>query len=74
MVSLAAEIFLKDFRFAASVKDKDKAEGLPQSVHISKSKKWEGGSYNYDLYSVGTIILSWYVGSGKSKLQGKSRE
>ena len=65
---------MKDFRYAASVKDKDKAEGLPQSTYINKSKKWEGGTLNYDKFSVGTLILSWYLGEGKSKLHGKSRE
>jgi len=65
--------FLKDLRFACSYKEKDKADKLPQSVFINKSKKCNGGSPNFDKFSIGMIIFSWYIGSGKCRITGKSK-
>ena len=62
-----------DFRFAASINEKDAVEGLPKSNYLSKNKKWDGGSTNFDKYSIGIIILSWYIGGNDRKLTNKSK-
>ena len=67
------QVFLKDFRFACSFREKDKADGLPQSTFIKKSRRWNGGSHNFDKFSIGTIIFSWYLGTSRSKITGRSK-
>lgn len=68
-----SEICIKDFRFASSIKEKDIAEGLPRSNYLNKTSKWDGGSTNFNKYSIGIIILSWYIGGGRNKLSNKSK-
>ena len=63
----ATEIFLKDFRLSASTRDIDKATSLPHSIYTAESKSWVGESKNFDKYSIGVIILAWYLSNGKCK-------
>ncbi len=70
----STEVFLVNFSNASSIRDRSPDARRTPSIYLKRQHSWPLGSPKHDVYALGAVLLSWYLGSIKMKQAGKSQK